>query len=427
MNENHDAGETPVALSIARQPVFDTKRRLWGYELFCVGGGKQTPPGGGSSEADNAALTVASSAYIALQQILSRGKKIIVNFSEKNILDELPYALPPVLAAVKVSEQLCANPSVSDSLSHMKEDGYMIALEGVTGSPRFESIYRLADIISVNVAGRSKDELAAIIAPVEKYGAERLASHVESPERSAVCQEAGFTLFHGPFFKAPQNLKVRKLSSNEVSRFNLLKVIEQEEPDFSKLAELVQADVSVSFRLLTYLNSASFGLRQKINSIQQAIPLLGWQKMKSWLRVVLLTDMSQTGHASELFLLSTQRGKFLELVAQDHDYWGFDPDTLSLLGTFSLLDGMLGIPMSEVVAYMPLDNKLKAGLCRESNNEYLPLLELVMCFEEARWNDAERMIQQLGLNGAKVKTAFQSAIDWAIAISTIGSKDNGGR
>jgi c-di-GMP phosphodiesterase len=425
MNEKPDTVENQASLSIARQPVFDTKRRLWGYELFCVGGGNYTLSG--FPGADSTALNVASSAYIVLQQILSRGKKIIVNFSEKNILDELPYVLPPVLAAVKVSEQLCMNSSVSDSLTRLKEDGYMIALEEFTGSPHCESVYQLADIISVNVAGRPEDELAAIIASIGGYGAERLASQVESPERSAVCQEAGFTLFHGPFFKTPQNLKVRKLTSNEVSRFNLLKLIEQEEPDFSKLAELVQADVSVSFRLLTYLNSASFGLRQKISSIQQAIPLLGWQKMKSWLRVVLLTDMSQTSHASELFLLSTQRGKFLELVAHDHDYWGFDPDSLSLLGTFSLLDVMLGIPMSDVVAYMPLDNKLKAALCREENNEYLPLLELVMCFEEARWNDAESMIQRLGLNGAKVKAAFQSAIDWAGTISTLGAKDSGGK
>jgi EAL and modified HD-GYP domain-containing signal transduction protein len=315
---------------------------------------------------------------------------------------------------------------VLDSLSRLKADGYMIALEGFTGSPHCESIYRLADIVCVNVAGRPQDELATIIASIGEYGAERLAGDVESPERSAVCQEAGFTLFHGPFFKTPQNLKVRKLTSNEVSRFNLLKVIEQKEPDFSKLAELVQADVSVSFRLLTYLNSACFGLRQKISSIQQAIPLLGWQKMKSWLRVVLLTDMSQTSHASELFLLSTQRAKFLERVALDHDYWGFDPDSLSLLGTFSLLDVMLGIPMSEVVAYMPLDGKLKAALCRESNNEYLPLLELVMSFEEARWNDVESMIQRLGLNGAKVKAAFRSAIDWAGTISTLGVKENEG-
>lgn len=424
MNENHNARQPQATLSIARQPIFDTKRRLWGYELFCVGGSGNALssgiPGG-----DNTALHVASSAYIALQQILSGGKKIIVNFSEKNILDEIPYALPPVLAALKVPEQLCLKPLVSDSLSRLKADGYMIALEGFTGSPHCESVYRLADIISVNVAGRSREELVAVIAAVGEYGAERMAGAVESPERCAVCQEVGFTLFHGPFFKTPQELKVRKLTSNEVSRFNLLKLIEQREPDFSMLAESIQSDVSVSFRLLAYLNSSSFGLRRKISSIQQAIALLGWQKMKSWLRVVLLTDMSQAPHASELFLLSTQRGKFLELVAIEHDYWGFDPDSLSLLGTFSLLDVMLGIPMGEVVASMPLDNRLKAALCREPNNEYLPLLDLVTCFEEARWEDAEGIIQRLGLNGVKVKAAFQNAIDWAGAISTLDSRENG--
>lgn len=414
MNDVDQSEAGPGMLSIARQPIFDTKKRLWGFELFCV-------ESAGNAGSESSSIQVASSAYIALQQILSKGNRIIVNFSEKNILDGLPYALPPVHAAVKVTEDLCMNPTVTDSLSRLKQDGYLLALEGFTGRPHCESIYQLADIICVNVSGKSDAELSGIIAGIGGYGAERLATHVESPERSGVCQEAGFTLFVGPFFKTPRNLKVRKLSSNEVSRFNLLKAIEQSEPDFSKLSELIQADVSVSFRLLTYLNSASFGFRQKIGSIQQAISLLGWRKLKSWLRVVLLTDMSQTSDASELFLISTQRGKFLEQVAHDHDYWGFDPDTLSLLGAFSLLDAMLGMPMSDVVDYLPLDGKLKAALCREPNNEYLPLLELAMCLEEARWQDAESMTQRLGLNSLKVKAAFQSALDWAGAVCSMES------
>jgi EAL and modified HD-GYP domain-containing signal transduction protein len=80
---------------------------------------------------------------------------------------------------------------------------------------------------------------------------------------------------------------------------------------------------------------------------------------------------------------------------------------------FSLLDSLLNSPMTEIVAYLPLDHKLKAALCREPNNEYLPLLQLVQYFEEARWVEAEKMIQQLNLDTGKVKTAFQASINWA--------------
>ncbi len=118
--------------------------------------------------------------------------------------------------------------------------------------------------------------------------------------------------------------------------------------------------------------------------------------------------MSQGKEASELVMLAAQRGKFIEQIARAHEFWGFDPETLHLLGLFSLLDAMLGIPMTEVVAYLPLDDKLKAALCGEPNNEYLPLLRLAQCFEEARWDDSETMVRQLNLESDRVKAAFQT-------------------
>ena len=118
-------------------------------------------------------------------------------------------------------------------------------------------------------------------------------------------------------------------------------------------------------------------------------------------------------------LLAVQRGKFLELIAADHDYWGFDPDSLNLLGTFSLLDVMLGVPMADIVVHLPLDTKLQSALCGEPNSAYVPLLQLARLFEEARWLEAEKMIQQLNLNDGKVRGAFKRAVDWAVELTTL--------
>jgi EAL and modified HD-GYP domain-containing signal transduction protein len=147
--------------------------------------------------------------------------------------------------------------------------------------------------------------------------------------------------------------------------------------------------------------------------------LLGARNVKNWLRVVLLSDMSQSGDAHELVLLSAQRGLFLELVAKEHDFWGFNPDSLQLLGLFSLLDTLLGMPMTGIVANLPLDHKMKAALCRASNNEYVPLLQLAQSLEETRWEDAGRLIQDLNLDSAKVQRAFQSAVNWASELESI--------
>ena len=410
--------ENSNSVSIARQPIFDRKRRLWGYEIFCVG--ILEPTGPGSSE-ESVAVNVASSAYIGFQQIMDRGKKVVVNFNEKNILENFPYAFPQNLAAVMVTEDMVGRANVMDVLNRLKSDGYLIVVRGFTGNTECDPIYRMADIIGADVLEKQKDELTGIFELARSYDALLLAARVKNPERFELCRELGFSLFHGSFFKSPDQIVVRKFTSGEVSRFNLLQVIEKDQPDFDQLAKIIQTDVSISFRLLAFLNSSAFGFPQKIKSIHQAILLLGWRKIKNWLRVVLLSDMNQNEDVSELVLLSAQRGRFLELVAREHDFWGFDPNSMNLLGIFSLLDALLGIPMTEIVEYLPLEDKLKTALCQEPNNEYLPLLRLARYFEEARWAEAEKMIQQLNLEAGKVKAAFQASVNWTSELAVLQS------
>ena len=408
------------SVSIARQPVFDQNGRVWGYDLFCVDG--TSKPSSELSEPLNAAACVASGAYIYLQQILQGGKKVIVDFTEKSVLEKLPYVLPPALTVIKIDEQASQRQSSMEALNRLKLDGYMIAAEGFTGNPACAAIYSLADILVIVAQDKGSDALRAEIAAARQYRTLLLASRVQDRGLYETCRKLGFSIFSGPFLKHPDTMTARKLSSNQVLRLKLLQLIEHDEPDTNSLAEAIQADATISFRLLAFLNSAAFAFSQTIKSIHQAIYLLGWSKIKNWLRVVLLTDMNQSKESEELVLLSAQRGMFLELVARDHDFWGFDPESLHLLGIFSLLDALIGQPMTEIVAHLPIDNKMKRALCREPNNEYLPLLRLSQCLEEARWQEAEGMVQQLNLDSAKVRMAFQKSINWAGGLESLRSE-----
>jgi EAL and modified HD-GYP domain-containing signal transduction protein len=408
-----------MTVSIARQPVFDEKRSLWGYLLCCVGAGAACISN--KDEADDVAVNLVASSQMGLQQIIDRDKKVLIHFSERNILDQLPYALPPALTVVQVTEKIFQRPSVPQAINQLKAEGYTLAIPDFSASPTCESLYRLADIIGLEVARKSKGELKSVLDRIQPYKADMLALDVDEPAQFTLCRELGFNRFQGAFFKTPETITVRKFSSNEASRFNLMHTIQQQDVDFERLAETIQADASLSYRLLSYLNSAAFGMRQKIKSIQQAITLLGWHKMRNWLRVVLLNDVNQSPDAPELMLLAAQRGKFLERIGQIYDYWGFDPESLHMLGMFSLLDAMLGMPMRHIVTYLPLDEKLKAAMCRDLNNEYMPLLQLAQRCEEARWQEVEQILQNLNMDGDKVRGAFQEAVDWAAELTVLNA------
>ena len=405
-----------TAAAIARQPIFDEGRRLWGYDLFCVGEGA-------SCSSDQAAMEIAASAYMTLQRILvKQGQKIVINFNEMAIVDNMPYALPPEQAVVEVDEQLFLRPDILQGLEKIKSDGYLIAVRGFTANSKFDALYELADIVGISVAGRDEPAIASLVAAVRTENTRLFARRVDDAAQFDLCREKGIALFEGAFFKQPDTITVHKMTSNKASRLQLLQRMEDPDPDIDDLAQTIQTDASISFRLLSYLNSAAYGFSQKINSIQHAIRLLGWNKLKNWLRVVLLNEMSESADAEHLLQLAAQRGKFLERVAMDNDFWGFDPESLHLLGLFSLLDTMLQIPMSEIVSFLPIDEKLKGALQKSPNNEYLPLLELAQFIEEARWEEANALIQRLNLNRDKIMAAFNEAVGWADQLLGAGAE-----
>jgi EAL and modified HD-GYP domain-containing signal transduction protein len=114
----------------------------------------------------------------------------------------------------------------------------------------------------------------------------------------------------------------------------------------------------------------------------------------------------------ELATLSLQRAKFFELIATHYDYWGFNPGTLFLLGLFSLMDAILGIPMTSLVELLPLDAKLKSALAGDQNNEYRPLFRLLECLEDAHWSELEAQTQKLFMDIGQVKEIYGHARDW---------------
>jgi len=424
MSDQKNSDKDQFSVSLARIPVFDKKMHVWGYELFSVR--KAEDAASAYQDEGDVAVNLASSTYMGLQRIADRGKKIIVDFNERSILNNLPYALPPIMAAVKMAGHSERTGPVLDSLNALKSDGYLIIVKGIENSPDLESFLDLANILCLEVDEQNKDDVMPVIRRAQDFNTTLLADRVEDMGVLETYKNLGFELFSGNFFKSVETVSVREISPGEISRFRIFQIIEKEEPDFDKLAEIIQTDVTISFRLLSYLNSVAFGFPQKIKSIRQAITMLGWRNMKNWLRVVLLSDMARGKAASELVYLAAQRSKFLETVSLEHDYWDFDPESLLLLGMFSLLDAMLGISMEEIVQHLPLEEKLKAALCREPNNEYLPLIRLAECLEAAKWEDGQALIQQLSLDDAKVRAAFHASVNWANEFASLETDEKPG-
>ncbi len=362
-----------------------------------------------SSRCD-ATMQVAAGTVVCLNELLQQNKRIMINFTSDLILENVPYALPPDKIIIEINGQSPPSSKVLEALESLKKDGYCIAVDDFEGNKHAIPLIHLCDIVTIDTLSRRPDWLEKVVAVLQKAQVQLMAKRIESHEVFKRVSNMGFSLFQGFFFQRPENITGRKLNSNEMMRLKLCKLIENDAADTDKLAETIQADVSISYRLLKFLNSPAFGFSKEIASVRHAITLLGWKQLKSWLRVIIMTDMLQQGKTRELSHTALLRGKLLESIAEAHAKTD-DQSPLFLMGLFSLLDSMLDIPMPDILEELPLATPIKEALLG-LQNDYRFWLELTFCFENADWEQMDALMQKLALDPGLVALSYHNALEW---------------
>jgi len=402
----------------ARQPVFTADLGVYGHELLY----RQAL---GSTQAvfadfDAATLTVVAGAFQWQPGDLSGGQKILVNFGRKTILDKAPLALPAGRTVVVVDESSLPDQPLLDALAALKAEGYTIALNGFKARPQASAFLDMAEVAVIDVLGLSQDSLKALLAPLAERKVQAMARKVEDADSFEACKKLGFALFQGYFFKHPEVVPGKRLASNELARLKLLRLTQSEHPDEEALGEAIRSDVSLSYRLLAYLNSPLHGQRMSSLSVSRAIMVLGWRQLRHWLRVIALTDLSPSGKAEELSFLALQRAKFFELTATGLGLDAAGTENLFTAGLFSLLDAMLTAPMAEVIEALPLEEAVRDALV-ENKGPFAPWLAMAHCFEQGDWTGLEKALASLSIPAELAAESYSKAMEFAASIKRMNA------
>jgi EAL and modified HD-GYP domain-containing signal transduction protein len=407
---------------LSRNPVFSAAKSVWGYEIQSMSGpAEHSRP---ESAGQDVGAVVIAGDCVGLKTIVARNKKMLLAYTREQLESMVPRAVPAHASAVLVDARCQGEASVPSALAALAAEGHTVALEW---DPRLTPSFPALDVASViclaGPDGAADPSLQAVLASGAGDGhLALLVRNVDTRRDLENLQALGATLFQGRFFKTAEIIPGRRLSSHQNSRLQILGAIGGEDPDPEALARIVQSDVSLSYRLLAYLNSPAFGFMRRIDSIRQAITLLGWKNVRNWLRAVLLADIAQGEVQGELLHLSLRRGRFLEQLVTRHDYWDFGVDEMFLLGMFSLLDAILGVSMHDALACLPLNEVQKKALTASGPTEYAPLLALMTAFEDGDQHVPDRMLHDLSLNPAEVRLLHREAGAWAAAVLEVGSQ-----
>jgi EAL and modified HD-GYP domain-containing signal transduction protein len=396
---------------VARQPIFTVDQRIWGYELLFR---SKTDLGAAAiTDADQATLQVIADGFALATESVPAEARILINFPQNLLVGDAPYVLPAQRAIVEILETVVPEPQVLAACQRLREAGYTLALDDFVGEPGFEPLCALADIVKVDILHQTPEKVMAVVKGLRPYRATLLAEKVETREMFEICKRLGFQYFQGYFFRKPELVEGRKLSASQANRIRLLHELGQG-ADMEQLVRILEADVSLSYRLLRYINSVRFALVKKVDSIQRAASMLGRKNLQHWLQVTLLADMNAAPRAQELVRLSVVRARFFQLLAEAGKT-PLDADAMFLLGFFSLLDGILDQPMEAILKEIPIDPKV-ASILVDPNHPQALWLALARDIDRCYWNEVRQRCQDLGLTPGQVGTAYHEASRWTDAM-----------
>jgi EAL and modified HD-GYP domain-containing signal transduction protein len=141
---------------------------------------------------------------------------------------------------------------------------------------------------------------------------------------------------------------------------DLMNRVERQEP-LENLERALKTDPTLVFRLLRYINSAALGLRVEVTALRQALMLLGYLPLLRWLSRMLLDAAAKEGASRPLVHMSVRRGFLMERMGAVSGQSAEAPE-MFLCGMFSLLDVLLQRPLGELVATLPLPERVRSSL-----------------------------------------------------------------
>lgn len=398
--------EITMDVFVARQPIFDIDRKIYAYELLFRSGESNGFP---DIDGETATTSLLSSSFFTVGiEKIGAGKLVFINFTEDLLLRRTPQLFPPEKMMVEILEDVGPGAEIVAACRELKEQGFSLALDDFVYSNQFDELLHLSDIVKIDFRLTPVETLGEMVHTLKQYNCRLLAEKVETYEEFHKAVELGFEYFQGYFFSKPEVLKNKDLSSSQVGLMRLITKINTEEFDVESLAELVAQDVSITYKLLKYINSSHFSRLQPLSSIRQAITFLGENGFKMFVSLIATSQLSEN-KPGELIRASIIRAKFLEQVGTALQK---DSSELFLLGLFMSLDAMLDQSIENVLSKMPLSEKIKEALV-DRKGELFAFVRLVESYEAGKWVAFRFAQKKLGIADSAVTEIYMEALAWA--------------
>jgi len=401
---------------LGRQPILGRDQQLFAYELLFRDGVIATGNHADFLDPTQATSTVIANALTELSISGSLGPYLsFINVDHDFLFSELIEALPPRLVALEILENISPTPEVIARCRQLHALGFMLAVDDIDElAEAYRPLLELADIIKVDIMKIDAGRLPALVTKLKPLGKKLLAEKVESAAQLVLCQSLGFDLFQGYYFARPAIIVGKKLNPAQLSLIRLLALV-MEDADTDKLENAFKLEPGLTINMLRLTNSVSSGLTTKITSLRHAITILGRRQLQRWLQLLAYTNPAgSTQGINPLLQLAATRGRLMELLADRLQSRNREfSDQAFMVGIMSLMPALLGMTMQDILAQLPVLQRVKLALS-DYGGQLGQLLRLVECTEQTDRPALEEALGQLhGLNEGLLGTCLSQAMSWA--------------
>ncbi len=389
---------------VARQPVFDKEKGVYGYRLSFRS----------KFEAYYQALESDTSdadlmAFVNFGE-LTIGKKGFVSFSRDLLLMEFPILFPNDATVALIPGEMDGDEDALARCRDLRDYGYTLAINDFRPELLASPFLDLADMAVVDFAKTPVEERRVICEKLADRERKSVAGKVETAEDFEQAVSWGYSYFQGEFFAKPVVRPDQEIAANKLTYLQLLREVNRAVLSYDEIASLVEQDVALTYKLLRFMNSAWFGLKFEVKSVQHALVLLGPKEIKRWVSLVAVRSTGDD-KPEELLIRSLTRAKAAEQVGMLASMEKHASE-LFLMGMFSVMDALTDKPMVEVLEKLPLSEDIKTALLGGAGT-YRDVYETVLYYERGDWDHLSAAAATLELDEERVPEVFRSSLKWA--------------
>lgn len=396
---------------MARQPIFDRGKHVVGYELLFRSSLSNVFS---HHDQDQASIQMMDTTLLGFGLDSLVGKVPgYFNVTRDVLIRELYAALPKDRAVIEVLESVEPDEEVIAACRAVKRSGYRLALDDFVLRADYEPLIALADTIKVDFLATKGATRGVVAGQFIPRGIELLAEKVETHADFEEASELGYTLFQGYFFCKPEMLSGKDIPSVKSTCLRFIQELHRPELDYDRLEAVIKSEVSLSVKLLRYLNSAGFGWRHEVTTIRQALRILGERPMKKWASLVALTLLGDDKPV-ELVVTSMVRAQFCEQIGLAGALPGREAD-LFLAGLLSTLDALLDRPMEDVLSQMAVPADIRSTLLGEPTR-LSQILALAIAYDRGDWVRVSTIAKSVGVAERTLPELYRESIEWVMKI-----------